>query len=274
MIISKTDGRLILVQQVDHAVLAADLASRWGNKEFTTPEPFESVRLAAEKHDAGWVSPDRVPLFDAEAGKPLSFLEIDLRKHAAFYGAGVSEVESIDIYAAILCSMHWTGLYRGRWGTAFGMLQKNLDDEKKAFLSNVVREQEKRWIELKDRLWEPSDSRRLFENNIWINYELLQAWDVLSLFICMQLDDGFDRSRVISPVPTGRGQDTVELKVVLLAATNVFEFDPFPFSGEIEVSVEAREIEDRIYAGLADIQEALRDAPVRTINAVLVPANP
>jgi len=110
MLISRRNGDLYLVEQLEHARLCGDLVGRWGNDGFAVPEPLESVRLGAAMHDEGWREADQEPLFNAEAGRPLHFLEIEMREHVPLYGRGVDRAFATDPYAGRMVSMHWTGL--------------------------------------------------------------------------------------------------------------------------------------------------------------------
>ena len=72
MLITRTNGDLRLVEQVEHARLCGDLVSHWGNERFAAPEPRESVRLGAAMHDEGWREADALEeAFEAPAQEPL-----------------------------------------------------------------------------------------------------------------------------------------------------------------------------------------------------------
>jgi len=56
MIIRKNpNGALTLIGQTDHSRFVGQLAAHWGNGEFETPKPYDSVVRAATFHDYGWL---------------------------------------------------------------------------------------------------------------------------------------------------------------------------------------------------------------------------
>lgn len=272
MLIKRSNGKLTLIEQVAHARMVRDIAEHWGNEHFAAPRPQDQSFLAAAMHDDGWREPDSMPLFNEQEGRPLHFLEIGMDEHAKLYGQGVDEVFAADPYAGLLVSMHWTGLYRSRWGMQTGRV---------SFGNNVrqddaVLSEEQRWIEVKRELI--GDQRRSdLEHSLWYNYELLQAWDFISLYACIcetSTGDGPTRPifeilksldhepgpRTIPAVPTSIGGDRVDLTLTAVDH-GVAVIDPYPFDvDELRVSVPARMIPDRRYANLADTRDSLATA--------------
>ena len=154
-----------VVLQTDHADLSAGLARAW-----RAPLPASLVVIAAERHDDGWAVWEQAPGVDAD-GKPITFLEVDVRSHLAFYRAGIAAITEQDEDAGLLVSMHGAGIYRQRYGLDPGMSlarAAEAQDEVDAF----VAEQEAKFG------GEPGDRRG--------DYELLQLFDRLSLYFCMR----------------------------------------------------------------------------------------
>ncbi|MDQ6817474.1 MAG: DUF3891 family protein, partial [Actinomycetota bacterium] len=120
MLVSRRDGRLLLIEQNEHGRLSGELCAHWGNELFSRPPHRASAQIAAATHDDGWLEADDTPLFNRDEGRPLHFLEIDMQDHVPLYGRGVERVYRRDLYAGLLVSMHWTGLYRRRWGEQRG----------------------------------------------------------------------------------------------------------------------------------------------------------
>jgi hypothetical protein len=153
-----------VVMQTDHADLSAAFARAWA----TPISP--SLVVAAERHDDGWAVWEQAPRVD-EAGKPLNFLEVDVRSHLAFYRAGIAAIAEQDPEAGLLVSMHGAGIYRERYGLDPGLglaRAAEVQDEVDAF----VAEQEAKFG------GEPGARQR--------DYELLQLFDRLSLYFCMR----------------------------------------------------------------------------------------
>lgn len=75
MIRRETDSGWLLISQVDHAHLAADLARAWGN-DHVTPLPLgEWLLPAIRDHDAGWRAWEVEPTVTAD-GLPRQFTEM------------------------------------------------------------------------------------------------------------------------------------------------------------------------------------------------------
>jgi hypothetical protein len=153
-----------VVLQTDHADLSAAFARAWR----TPLSP--SLVVAAERHDDGWAVWEQAPRVDAD-GKPITFLEVDVRSHLAFYRAGIAAITEQDEDAGLLVSMHGAGIYRERYGLDPGLglaRAAEAQDEVDAF----VADQEAKFG------GEPGDRRG--------DYELLQLFDRLSLYFCMR----------------------------------------------------------------------------------------
>ncbi|HEX9599764.1 MAG TPA: DUF3891 family protein [Gaiellaceae bacterium] len=159
-----------VVLQTDHADLSAAFARAWGT---LLPPPLV---VATERHDDGWAVWEQAPRLDAD-GKPINFLEVDIRSHLAFYRAGIAAITEQDEDAGLLVSMHGAGIYRQRYGLDPGLglaRAAEAQDDVDAF----VAEQEAKFGGVL------GDRRR--------DYELLQLFDRLSLYFCMREGDEAD----------------------------------------------------------------------------------
>ena len=152
-----------VVLQTYHADLSAAFARAW-----RTPLP-EALIVAAERHDDGWAVWEQAPR--VEGRTPVTFLEVDIRSHLAFYRAGIAAITEQDEDAGLLVSMHGAGIYRQRYGLDPGLglaRAPEAQDEVDAF---VAEQEAKFGGELGER-------KR--------DYELLQLFDRLSLYFCMR----------------------------------------------------------------------------------------
>jgi hypothetical protein len=165
-----------VVLQTDHADLSAGFARAWGEP---TPR-HASLVVATERHDDGWAVWEQAPRID-ESGKPVTFLEVNIRSHLAFYRAGIAAITEQDEYAGLLVSMHGAGIYRQRYGLdpALGLARA---DEVKDEVDAFVAEQEAKFG------GDPGEHRR--------EYELLQLYDRLSLYFCMRDVEGGERAEL------------------------------------------------------------------------------
>src|SRR4029079_19606648 len=153
-----------VVMQPDHADLSAAFARAWA-----TPLSASLV-IATERHDDGWAVWEQSPRVDDD-GKPVPFLEVDVRAHLAFYRAGIAAITEEDADAGLLVSMHGAGIYKQRHGldTARGL---NRAAEVQDEVDAVVAEQEAKFG------GHPGDRMD--------DYTLLQLFDRLSLYFCMR----------------------------------------------------------------------------------------
>jgi hypothetical protein len=283
MIISRRDGQLVLVDQVEHARLCGTFAKHWGNAGFATVSPAGPVRAAAEIHDDGWRESDRQPLYNAEERRPLAFLELDRAAHVRLYATGVEQAYRRSPYAGLLVSMHWTGLYRSRWGMPSGRVPPTPPAPEDA----VIDREEQRWSKVKHQLLE-NQRRSDLEIGLWHNFDLLQAWDLLSLFACLMdlapVEGGATRPvastlanidqepgpRTIPSVPLAAAGERVEITLTALEP-GVVKVDPYPFDVDgLSCSVAARAMPDRPYENEADSTSAFRAAEPAAIEFRLV----
>jgi hypothetical protein len=153
-----------VVLQTDHADLSAAFARAW-----STPVS-RSLLIATERHDDGWSVWEQSPRVD-EDGKPVNFLEVDVRSHLAFYRAGIAAITEQDADAGLLVSMHGAGIYKQRYGLDPGLGLTRAAEAREA-VDAFVAEQEAKFGS------EPGDR--------WDDYELLQLFDRLSLYFCMR----------------------------------------------------------------------------------------
>jgi hypothetical protein len=166
MIVRDAGDAWQVVLQTDHADLSGAFARAWREQG---PHP-DALVIAAERHDDGWAVWEQAPRVD-ERGKPVNFLEVDIRSHLAFYRAGIAAITEQDPYAGLLVSMHGAGIYRQRYGLDPGLgLAKAA--EAQGEIDSFVAEQEAKFG------GDPGDRRD--------DYELLQLYDRLSLYFCMR----------------------------------------------------------------------------------------
>ena len=162
-----------VVLQIDHEDLSGAFARAWA-------EPgtrHGSLTTAAARHDDGWAVWERAPVVDAD-GKPVNFLDVDVRSHLAFYRACIAAVTEQDPYAGLLISMHGAGIYRQRYGRdpALGLSRAA---EEQALVDAFVAEQEAGYGERAAATGAGDEER-------WRDYELLQLFDRLSLYFCLR----------------------------------------------------------------------------------------
>ena len=248
--ILRPDGDAVLaIGQASHAWLSGQMARAWGNDRFAAPEPFEEVVLGALQHDIGmasWdLSPERHPL----SGLPRQFFELERMTHLGLWTAAPRQVLSQSRYAALLVSLHGTGLYE--------RFPPRTDDPEiaravRAYLAG------QRALQAELAAQVGASAEELARNQ-----GLLAAWDQLSLALCQD-----------------KAPATVTLAGVDLAlaraaggAPETFTLDPWPFAppDRLDLRVEGRRLDAAPYPDDAALLGALERAPVLTLRMVLRP---
>lgn len=244
-----------IVLQTDHAELSAQLAAAWGGQGFAAPEPRESFLRAAGRHDDGWAVWERRPRLAAD-GVPQSFTTVAPPIHLAFYRAGVEVLQDEDPYAALLVSMHMSGLYRDRYGV-MPMPVRELDEETRTLVDAFVEQEEDRQAQLR-RLLEVDEAQR------WTNYALLQVVDVVSLYFGLA-DVETGSPGACDGVPTADGGDPVRVAIEPLGPWRV-RLDPYPFVEDVTaLTMRRRLVPKRDWSGDEDFRADFEAAPVETV---------
>ncbi|GIF63650.1 hypothetical protein Ais01nite_16850 [Asanoa ishikariensis] len=263
MIVTRRDGALHLVEQIEHGRIAGVLAAAWGNDSFEAPTPGEPVRTAATRHDEGWRAWDARVLFHELDRRPLHFLEIDASEHVQLYRQGVERVSLGDVYAGVLVGMHWTGLYRGRWSAPGARGRLDLGADGRAAQDAAVDAEERRWVPAKRLAWTAQEPRAAFETRLWHNFELLQLWDLLSLYLCVMPQQPAAAPGPATPwgpqlaalehaaedvlLPSVRGNPFGPAHRITIGvrAPGVLWLDPYPFAAALSVDVVSTAVPDR-----------------------------
>lgn len=213
----QSNGELTLIGQTDHSRLVGQLAAHWGNRDFATPEPYDSVVRAATFHDYGWLRYETSPAINSETGEPYQFLQVPLdATQLNAYQWGLDWLAEIDPYAGLIISMHRTGLWKARYETIRHPEGYNIRQMSPAIAEFVDRNEARQQRERKT----------CDVDKVWINYRLLQVWDLLGLYFCCQ--EPYDD--YIEPVPTGYSDPKgVRLSMKPLGDRQV-KFEPYPFA--------------------------------------------
>ena len=259
MIVAETAEGYQFVTQPDHAALAGQFADAWGSGDFDRPDPFESLAVAAYAHDTGWRTYDRRPhLLD---GEPVDFREMPAETWIDLYDDGIDAVVGMDAYAGLLVSMHGAGLRNRRYGLSPEWPETPA--EYREFVEGEQRRQRRLLADLldgDDATGDDPDSpasdgdRDLlgslhvgegvpagYDGRLWADYRRLQAWDALSLSLCITADPpGY---REVGAVPTSGPREGTTLTVTA-TAPGEFAVEPYPFvESPLTVDVTVRTVE-------------------------------
>lgn len=276
MIVAETDDGFRFVTQPDHADLAGQFAERWGNDRFDPPAPYAACVLAAHDHDDGWSSFDCRPRVHDD-GTPIDFREMPADPWVDLYEAGIEAVAEADPYAGLLVSMHGAGLRNRRYG-----LSPSWPETQAAFREFVEREEARQSrlaaelrtsdgpsrlsgadVDLLSTMHETGSAPTDTDSRLWRNYELLQAWDTLSLSFSTSVSPPSYPG--ISSVPRGAPGSEVSLTVEALG-DGEFRVEPYPFGVEpLEVTVPTRTVRRADFDDEASLFEAYYGAERETV---------
>ena len=255
------DGSTYVSTQEEHAELSAQFAAHWGNDRFERLRPYDTMVFATTYHDSGYREWEGVPPMDAAKGRPYGHREripdFEATELTA-YRRNVDWVRGHDLYAGVLVSMHRTGLWRGRYDVLTS--PKPRVRELSAPVQAVLDELEAQQRQDKATL---AAGNAVFEDELWVNYRMLQLFDLLSLYFCCDgyRDNGF-KEECLAPIPAGYApDDSVELRITPNPDGSV-RMDPYPFDiSPLQVTVRARRMPAGQYDSEADARAAYYKTP-------------
>ena len=193
-----------IVYQTDHADLSADFARAWVD----TGTRHDSVVVGTERHDDGWSVWEQAPTVDGGA-RPVTFIDVPIPIHVAFYRAAIAAVTEDDPYAGLMVSMHGVGIYRQRFGTD-PMLRDSYEPEVQAVVDAFVAEQRAGWPARREALGAGEDEAMA-------DYFRLQLYDRFSLYVCMR------------DLVSGESAEITDYRLEPIAPWRV-RLEPFPFA--------------------------------------------
>jgi hypothetical protein len=241
LIRTEDDGSAIAIGQASHAWISGQLARAWGNEQFGAVEPWEEVCLGAEQHDVGWTLWDLRPALNPDTGLPHTFIDLPIEPKIELWSGAATRLVAQSRYAAVLVSMHGTGLFERFWPPdADRGLQRRFLESEREFQDELLATLDA----------DPDEVRR--------NHLLVRVWDSLSLALCL----GWKEIR-FDEVPTAGGELTsLELR---LTGDSRAEVDPWPFArASVTVHAEGRRLSGR-FPSEAELHDALDAAPWLTL---------
>ncbi len=251
-----------MITQNDHARLSGLFAAHWGNRQFEKPRPFASSVRAAHYHDSGWFRYETNPRFDAETGKTLNYRDVpNDQAHLGSFQWAIDWLTGIDSYAGLLISLHRTGLWQMRYGviTQPAPAQRSgLSPEIEAFIARNEANQK-------------AAAASLDQRELAVNYNLLQVWDLLSLYLCSH---EALKEETIEPVPAAYGErNGVRMRLVPATPTRV-AVEPYPFDQPaLDVGVVYRRLRPSKFADAAAFQAAYFATPPQVASFMLCAAH-
>ena len=260
------DGSTYVSTQEEHAELSAQFAAHWGNERFAQLRPYDTMVFATTYHDSGYREWEGLPRMDIEKGRPYGHREripgFEATELKA-YRRNVDWVRGHDLYAGVLVSMHRTGLWRGRYDvlTRPKPRVRDLSEGVQTVLGDLEDQQRQD----KNTLAAGNSG---FEEELWINYRMLQLFDLLSLYFCCDgyREDGF-KEECIAPIPAGyEPADAVDLRISPNPDGSV-RMAPYPFDiTPLRVSVRTRRVQSGQHGSEADCRAAYYRTPATLLH--------
>ncbi|WP_182276290.1 DUF3891 family protein [Granulicella sp. 5B5] len=261
----------MLVTHPDHAHLAGEFASQWGNEMFAPPEPREHVLRGVYRHDDGWRGRDIQPAV-TQQGKPAAFSaelvgaysafeEIDLAAYLAVRREAVQLIAQEDAYAAILISMHTHDLLSERAD------RSTIRPEQLPWLDAFLVEQMSLQRALLEQLQEAGTiaAEAFTAETFQRNFQLLQACDNLSLLSCV---DFGGEATLLHPLALRNG-GTSEVRVER-TGERAFRLTPYPLaSSKLVFGLKARFVEGKRFADAAQLKSLLDEAPFQQLDVTI-----
>jgi hypothetical protein len=248
----RNDGELWITYQTDHMTQVGDIGRAWGNDEFL-PARRPGAAIAGQFHDEGWAYIDSAPEFDEETGLPVEFKGYfgsvfgSLSMPAAEYGRGVELLLKIDKYAALIGSLHGTGVYLKDYG-----IEGTPVPELSTFQPRVqtfLAEEESAQKRLRK---ETAAS----DEEVWHDFRLFIAWNRLSQIFSRGLQDAW-----LSKLPTKSAPEGLKITTKRIDTYTV-ALDPYPFRIEpLYFPVKTYRLADRPYASTDDFLLTIAKTP-------------
>ncbi|MFQ3623214.1 MAG: DUF3891 family protein, partial [Acetobacteraceae bacterium] len=106
------DGGAIAISQPAHAWIAGQMARAWGGGVAGVDRLEDTLILAVEQHDIGWLAIEKAPVLNPATGWPHDFLSLPRDAHTALWAEGVATAEAAyGPHVALLISLHGIAVY-------------------------------------------------------------------------------------------------------------------------------------------------------------------
>jgi len=264
MIVREENG-IVIIYQTDHAKLSGKLAENWGNSQFAKPDPLESVVFAANHHDDGWAMWEAHPTINPETGFPTNFNEIPVDEHFKMYSLGIERVSSDDCYSGALVAMHARRLYEWKKERAANLKTKDAEIDPASVIEEAFN-----WLDSNKRynIYRMIGDEYEYATNesyIRANFELLLAWDAISLYLCGDSTDEY----TIERVPTDYRGNTVSMTLKKESDGHVI-CSSYPFAKQpLEVEIPSRKLTKTKFKSDEELRSTIKDTEITTMRFTL-----
>jgi hypothetical protein len=268
----------LLIAQHDHALLAGEMAERFGNDAFARPVPYAETIQGIRLHDCGWPRHDEAPTLNKDR-RPLDVFETPREIALKVWAASADRAAAEHAYAGLLTSLHVLSL------SVFASTQTDFEHEKfdmdnapdKFAVTKFQHHEIERQQLLRQKLGLRTDkplhhgmTREIgqkTEDQLTFNFRLLQAMDTLSLAVCCTKPPAHE-THDLYPAP---GKTPLRLK--LGRRGNDLMVSPWPFAdNDVELKIPATRVPKRAYVDDEELRRTFAAAPAELITARLIPA--
>ena len=251
-----------------HLDLVAQFGRGFGNADFATLCPRELMEFAIANHDAGWKSVDEELGIDPETDLPRNLLRTPLEELVKTGPGSAAFNEAHHPFCGLLVSMHACGLLNGRYGLSDKIVVDVLPESAQPMFQDMLDQEAKRQDRLKASLAaDPATCEWVEERMLFHNYKLLQFFDTLGLYFCMEHGSERKESSFLN-VPRSVEND-VTIKVTPINEST-YRVNPFPFADNpFEISLPGTFVEAD--ASVTTASAALKKGVSATERIVLVP---
>ncbi len=272
MIVQERDEGLWLIRQTDHALLSGAFAAAWGSDDLPQPPRRQPTIIGAARHDDGWADWELAPKL-RDDGQPVDFIRMPVSDHIELYRRGIDLVQEESAFAGLVASLHGERLYTRSFHPGMDPRIEHLEGRDLELAEQYVRHELERQALLAEAVVDVAGGP-LESGDVSADAEeawrLLQVWDRLSLFVCMnRLGSGADQT-----LPPVRGADGADVRMTVGTPDDAtIVVDPYPFGedrAEFQIHVMAT------YRGSWEdepsFREAFRIARKQTLEFVARPA--
>jgi len=219
MIVREQEDAFILIEQDNHGILSGEIMKNWKKSLFHGEDFWQSVQYAIRYHDYGWKPFDKQPFWNDQGQAPYTFSNYPLSPKTVIYTFGIDEVEKNDLYAAFLCSKHYSRFL--------------LHDPSQTAVAFIEQEKE-RQQRMIPRL------RRFDKDLFSFHYELLRFGDDISLYLCLN-EPGISKEKEHVffqkgiALPKQPRQEESSIMTLQWRNPSTVTVNPFPFERNISM---------------------------------------
>jgi len=229
----------VLINQIDHAHLAFELAKHWGAGAFAPLQPPEELLWACAHHDDGWRAWDSHPKVDPATGVPRQFMEMHPAETLDIWTKSIDAAAEQGPLEGYLVAGHFCRL--GRRGTH----DKQHDPAWRPFIDFLddYEARSRSWLAKWQAGREDQRTNAVAERAL----DDLQFFDTFSLWFCCS--ESTERETVETP-------PGIDLELTPHGASQI-RLSPWPLTVDmLELSVPGRLVEARKYADADELAAA------------------